>query len=316
MGGRLSQTHGKKYDDSVDAKVPRDTMHWHCETSGFTIYSGSQLFWKGRAMDNRFTPRRIAAGILNRTSRKLAHTARMIEDPTLRDIVRRGMPRESCETLGKKWLRDMDFQTVLDVGANVGQFATAARAILPDATIYSFEPLPDCFLELERRMSRTGKFRAFNVGLGADRGELQFNRSSFAPSSSFRKMAALHKQNYPWTVGSEPVNVKVETLDGLAATLDLVDPILLKIDVQGYEDRVLAGGKATCSRAAAIIVEVSFETLYEGQPLFDDIYRSLTGMGFVYKGDLDETAERKTGRNLYADAIFLRPTSSGAGAGC
>ena len=119
-------------------------------------------------------------------------------------------------------------------------------------------------------------------------------------------MAALHKENYPWTAGNEPVRVRVETLDGIAATLGLVDPILLKIDVQGYEDQVLAGGRTTCGRAAAIIVEVSFETLYEGQPLFDDIYRVLTGMGLVFKGTLEQAAERKTGRNLYADAISLR----------
>lgn len=263
-------------------------------------------------MDKRFTPRRIAVGILNRAARKLAYAARMIDDPNFRDIMRRGMPREFCETLGRRWLQEMNFQTVLDVGANVGQFATAARAILPDAAIYSFEPLPDCFSELERRMSGAGKFRAFNVGLGAVRGEMQFNRSSFAPSSSFRTMAALHKQTYPWTAGAEAVTVTVETLDEMAAKLELVEPILLKIDVQGYEDQVLAGGRTACSRVAAAIVEVSFEPLYEGQPLFDDIYRTLNGMGLVYKGNLDVAADRKTGRNLYADAIFLRPPGCGS----
>ncbi len=262
-------------------------------------------------MNKRFTPRRVAAGALNRAARKLAHTARQIEDPTLRSLVRRGMPRESCEALGKKWLRDMDFRTVLDVGANIGQFATAARAMLPDAVIYSFEPLPDCFSELEKKMSGAGRFRAFNVGLGAARSEMQFNRSSFAPSSSFRKMAALHKETYPWTAGGEAVIVKVEKLDDIAATLDLAEPILLKIDVQGYEDQVLAGGKDTWSRASAIIVEVSFEVLYESQPLFDGIYQTITAQGFEFKGCLEQTTEKVSGRNLYADAIFLRRPAVG-----
>ncbi len=265
-------------------------------------------------MNKRITPRRLVISALNRTAGKMKSIARQIEDPALRTLVRRGMPRDCYDALSKGWLRDMGFRTVLDVGANVGQFAAGAHAILPDAAIYSFEPLPDCYQQLVKTMANVEKFRAFNIGLGAARAELQFNRSSFAPSSSFRKMAALHKENYPWTAGNEQVSVNVEALDSVAATLDLVDPILLKIDVQGYEDQVLAGGKTTCSRASAIIIEVSFETLYEGQPLFDDIYRTLTAMGLVYKGDLEETAERKTGRNLYADAIFLRPPAASAGA--
>lgn len=258
-------------------------------------------------MNKKFTPRRIAAAVLHRASRKCAFAARQIEDPALRDLVRRGLPRGAHDSLGKKWLRDVGFRTVLDVGANVGQFATAAHAILPEAAIYSFEPLPDCFSELQKQMAGAEKFRAFNVGIGAERGEIQFNRSSFAPSSSFRKMATLHKETYPWTAGSEQVTVKVETLDDIAATLELPEPILLKIDVQGYEDQVLAGGRNTCNRVAAIIVEVSFEVLYEGQPLFDDIYRVITGMGFVFKGNLEQTSDKYSGCALYADAIFLRP---------
>ncbi len=263
-------------------------------------------------MNKKITPRRLVIAALNRAAGKMKSIARQIEDPVLRTLVQRGMPRDCYDALSRRWLRDMGFRTVLDVGANIGQFAAGAQAILPNAAIYSFEPLPDCYQELMKTMAGNENFRAFNIGLGAARKELQFNRSSFAPSSSFRKMAALHKENYPWTAGNEPVTVKVETLDGVAATLDLADPILLKIDVQGYEDQVLAGGKTTCGRAAAIIIEVSFETLYEGQPLFDDIYRTLTGMGLVYKGDLEETAERNSGRNLYADAIFLRRADGGA----
>src|SRR4051812_7539188 len=39
-------------------------------------------------------------------------------------------------------LRTLDARTVLDIGANCGQFALATRACLPDARIHAFEPLP------------------------------------------------------------------------------------------------------------------------------------------------------------------------------
>ena len=257
-------------------------------------------------MRRKITPRRVVTAILNRAARKLTNLSRQINDPTLRALRRRGMPDACYDALSKKWLRDMNFRTVVDVGANVGQFASGAHAILPEAAIYSFEPLPDCYAQLVKAMAGVEKFRAFNVGLGAVSAQMQINRSPWSDSSSFRKMARLHIENFPWTEGHDVVTVPVETLDGIMSGVDLADPILLKMDVQGYEDQVLAGGKNLASRAAAIIVEVSFETLYEGQPLFDDIYRAVTGMGFVYKGNLGQAPD-KNGRLLYADAIFLRP---------
>ena len=55
-----------------------------------------------------------------------------------------------------------------------------------------------------------------------------------------------------------------------------------------------------------VIVETSFETLYEGQPLFDGIYRMLTGWGFSFQGNLEQTLDAESGRPLYADGVFVR----------
>jgi hypothetical protein len=46
------------------------------------------------------------------------------------------------------------FGTILDIGANVGQFALAAALHFPGATIHSFEPLPDTFSELVKNIGR------------------------------------------------------------------------------------------------------------------------------------------------------------------
>lgn len=239
---------------------------------------------------------------------KAASVADHISDPALMNLRRQGLPREAYHSLNQKWLRAACPRAILDIGANTGQFAVAAHAIFPEAAIYSFEPLPDCFAMLRKNMSHTEKFRAFNLGLGAARAELEFNRSSFAPSSSFRKMATLHTRTYPWTAGGEKIRVQVEALDTVAENLELPEPILLKLDVQGFEDQVLLGGQRTVRRAAILIVETSFETLYEGQPLFGDIYRTLTEWGFAYKGSLEQSLDPATGRALFADSVFLKRT--------
>jgi FkbM family methyltransferase len=253
----------------------------------------------------------MLAGALRRAAAKFSYAAGRVEDPGLQDLLRRGLPRGAYASLGRKWLRDMRFRTVLDVGANVGDFAKAAHALFPDAAVYSFEPLPDCFAELQRAMDGVPHFKAFNVGLGAARGELEFNRSTFSPSSSFRKMSKTHEENYPWTAGGEKIRVTVATLDGLLGDLELARPALMKIDVQGYEDQVLAGAVRTCGQVDALVVEVSYETLYEGQPLFDDIHKTLVQMGFAYHGNIEQVDERLTGRPLCADAFFVRRQGKG-----
>jgi hypothetical protein len=66
-----------------------------------------------------------------------------------------------------KWIRDLNIRTVLDVGANTGQFAGEIHAILPEAAIYSFEPLRECYDPLVEKMSHVPKFRAFDFALAA-----------------------------------------------------------------------------------------------------------------------------------------------------
>jgi hypothetical protein len=61
-----------------------------------------------------------------------------------------------------KWIRNLDIKTVIDVGANTGQFAAEIHAILPKAAIYSFEPLRECYDFLVDNMSHVPKFQAFN----------------------------------------------------------------------------------------------------------------------------------------------------------
>ncbi len=79
----------------------------------------------------------------------------------------------------------------------------------------------------------------------------------------------------------------------------------MKIDVQGYEDRVLRGGEQTVKRAQVLLVETSFQQLYEGQALFEDILALLRGWGFRYAGALDQLLNPRTGEALQQDSIFV-----------
>jgi FkbM family methyltransferase len=207
------------------------------------------------------------------------------------------------------WLRDLNINTVLDIGANTGQFATLIHKILPDCDIYSFEPLGDCFEELERHMHHLERFRAFRYALGERDDELEMHRSEFSPSSSLLAMSRVHAQLFPYTARTWVERVSVRTLDGVVTSLKLRDNVLIKIDVQGYEDRVIRGGGSALARAKALIVEVSFQPLYDSQPLFDSIYRMLWELGFRYAGSMEQLKNPVDGSVLQADAVFLRATN-------
>ncbi len=206
---------------------------------------------------------------------------------------------------GKIW-RNLDIRTVLDIGANTGQFAGSIRRFLPEAQIYSFEPLKSCFEVLVASRKEDGKFQAFNMALGEVSTETEMNKSDYSPSSSLLQMSDIHKDLFPHTKEHVTEKVRIETLDKVASKLDLQKEILIKVDVQGFEDKVLAGGKQTFSLARAVIMEVSFVKLYEGQPTFDKLYNLLRDLGFKYCGSLEQKNDKLSGAIISEDSLFVR----------
>jgi FkbM family methyltransferase len=202
------------------------------------------------------------------------------------------------------WLSSRDIHTVIDVGAHVGEFAGTIHRILPAAAILSFEPLEESFRQLKANMKDVPNFRAFNYACGSNNAHVDMYRNEFTPSSSLLHMAQLHKSSFTFTERETVEVVEVRRLDDVALKLDLKDDILIKIDVQGYEREVIKGGEDLVSRAKMLIVETSFRTLYEGQPLFDEIYSLLRRMGFKYVGSWNQLLSPVDGSVLQADAIF------------
>lgn len=206
------------------------------------------------------------------------------------------------------WLEKAGIRTVIDVGAHIGQFAAEVRETLPDAAIYSFEPLHDCYDQLDAVRKGDVKFKAFNFALGETAGAMPMHRSESSPSSSLLPMGELHRRVYPHTAGSSIENIEVRRLDDITELnpINLEKEVLVKIDTQGYEDRVIRGGTEFLKHTKAMIVETSFTMLYEGQFLFADIYAMLTALGFKYCGGMHQKGNPENGLLLFEDSIFVR----------
>jgi FkbM family methyltransferase len=208
----------------------------------------------------------------------------------------------------KKWLQRAGIETVIDVGAHQGEFASAVLRVLPNARVYSFEPLLECYERLVKRFGSQARIRAFNLALSDAAGSAQFWRSSFTKSSSLLPMADLHREAFPWTAGSTAIQVPLDTLDHCVETLELSPSVLLKIDVQGAELKVLGGARQALKRIDHVLVEASFAALYEGQPLFDDVYRFLTAEKYHLSGVWDTLQSPVDGSVLQSDMLFSRAT--------
>jgi FkbM family methyltransferase len=206
----------------------------------------------------------------------------------------------------RRWLQAKGIRTVVDVGGFVGSFAYAMRTILPEAQIYSFEPLDGNYEKLVRNLAPLGRFQAFHTALGEQAGSIDFYQNEFAASSSALEMADLHRRAFPQTERQTKITVPVARLDDYLDKMDLQPPALLKLDVQGYEAAVLSGASRTLARVDYLLCELSFAELYAGQPLFGDLYALLARQGFRYAGSLDSMFSPLDGSILQADGLFVR----------
>ena len=207
-----------------------------------------------------------------------------------------------------KWLKDLNIQTVIDIGANKGNSVREFRDLFPSAMLYAFEPLPDCFSIMQAKVKGYNNIHLFNIALSDQKGSMDIHRSSYSGSSSLLKMADLHKKLFPVTAGERLISVVTDTLDTILRLETLTTPVLMKIDVQGFEDKVLAGGTAILQQVKIIIIDTSFKELYISQPLFGDIYALLTKQGFVYRGAWDpDFKSPEDGASVQQDAVFIRP---------
>jgi FkbM family methyltransferase len=200
-------------------------------------------------------------------------------------------------------------KTILDIGANDGSFARSMRARFSDAGIISFEPLHHPYAALVENMKGDEKFNAYNTALGEHAGETVIHRSASDPSSSLLPMAELHKKLYPKSAEHTDETIRIARLDDVIGIYPLERPVLVKIDVQGFEAGVIRGGTDTLRKADIVLVENSFVTLYEGQALFAEIHHLLHGLGFSYRGRSETHYDPTTKEPVYEDSVFIKDNS-------
>jgi len=194
-----------------------------------------------------------------------------------------------------------EFSTVLDVGANKGQFAAFAAHRWPHATLTCFEPLSGPRNRLSAIMGE--KARIHPVALGNYEGEAVMHVASREDSSSLLPLGDAQKTLFSMDE-DHVLPVPVRRLDKVVERKHLSAPTLLKIDVQGLEFETLQGSTGLLDLIDAVYVECSFVELYAGQKLAVDVAQIL------HDFELEETGRfnicRRGNTEVQADLLFER----------
>ena len=203
--------------------------------------------------------------------------------------------------------------TLIDAGANKGNFTRALNMLCPLSNAILIEPI-EVLAENLRADASFSRFHVIDCALSDFDGEIKMNLFPSAPDMSSALAIDLSVENMAEITKSAPIQVNrpARKLDTVVAEFPEFPIDLLKIDVQGLEHVVIQGGTATLARTKAVFTEVSFRPLYTGSSLFFDVHRSLTSLGFILT-DLEPGFRTRSGEILQADALFVRgPKSSSA----
>lgn len=202
-----------------------------------------------------------------------------------------------------KLLAHHGINVVLDVGANQGQYAIELRRQDYRGRIISFEPQPDVFSLLQEKARRDSEWQTVNIGLGDQNGELEMN--IFAVSDFGSLLQPIASATTPPIVAKRRVPVRrLDSSWNEYCRAD--DKVFLKLDVQGYEKKVIEGAAGCLDKIAGIQMEMSLSPLYESQPGWEEMVQFMRSKGFILWKIEKGTWDPESGRESELDGIFFR----------
>jgi FkbM family methyltransferase len=228
--------------------------------------------------------------------------------------VRRLDPLASEHTRLALLLAANQVDLVLDIGANAGQWARELRRAGYAGDMISFEPLIEAHAKLAKNAGHDRKWTvAPRAALGERNADVEIHVSGNSVSSSLLQMLPMHAAGAPKStyVGTE--KTPMVTLDSLIGkVIPSGRRIFCKLDVQGYEAKILAGAARLLSDTIGLQIEISLAPLYKGQPTFSELLDTMSRSGFEIFGFVPGFVDPASGRMLQIDGVFFRSATAGS----
>ena len=179
----------------------------------------------------------------------------------------------------KSFLQDIKPSSIIDIGSNKGQFILLNKGLYENLFFYSFEPQRK-EIDIQKRIFKNFKnIKYFNFALGEKKTTRKFFITQRNDSSSFFKISSHLKENINYVIKKEE-KINIKQIKKVLNFKIIKNPILVKIDVQGYEKKVLEGFGNSIKYIDYFIIEVSNEEMYKNQPKNKEIINFLTNRKF------------------------------------
>lgn len=232
---------------------------------------------------------------------KIMKALRLVRYPRARTALLKDRVAATTEHFGV--IRQVAPASLIDIGANKGQFSVAVRTFAPTAEIHAFEPLPSAQARFASVFRGDARTTLHPFAIAAEEGTTDLHVGSREDSSSLLPIAEAETIAYG-VRASGTIAVETRRLASVIDVSSLPRPILLKIDVQGAELEVLKG-ITDFSAIDFIYIELSFVELYVGQPLFDEVYEFLRRSGYRLRGLFNLSSTEAYGATQ-VDVLFDR----------
>lgn len=209
-------------------------------------------------------------------------------------------------TLFERALAGKKAPVTIDVGASVGNTVRRVLETCPDATVFAFEPQPELFKQMQERYRDNEKVHIYTCGVGASSGRMQLHISERAQASSFLPASNFGLRAVPFAAEKAVSEIEVVTLDEWHSNLEepptTID--LIKVDTQGFEKYVIAGGQQVFQKTAFVIMEAAFRAVYEGQAVYEELILLMENMGFSVKAVEAGYVNRDSGELVEVNVLF------------
>lgn len=196
---------------------------------------------------------------------------------------------------------------IFDVGAHKGETVARYKQLLPDSTIFCFEPFPDNFEILRKRFSSDSSVHVYQNAVSDINGSKTFFVNNNDATSSLLPRTEDGRRYFSKAAGSKyTVDVETATIDEIMLQNDIDRIDILKFDIQGGELMALKGAEKTLqeSRVSVIYSETLFVPHYENNPLLLDLWSYLDQHGYSFF-DIYDLYRATNGQLRFADTLFI-----------
>ena len=167
--------------------------------------------------------------------------------------------------------RSGNISTVYDIGAHHGNWSLGMKRLMPKASFQLFEANPVC----EMFLKKTG-LPYHRIALSKTKGKRVFHSNNSTGDSFYPENTELSG-----AFGWQEKEVETADLDSFALQNHLPSPDWIKLDVQGAELDVLAGGKYLFSKTKFLLTEIPILPYNLGAPSFSDYLDAFGAAGFL-----------------------------------